>query len=86
MKAQIYVKHVLSGTMTKSENGSFQSSNPIKINLIIAPDIRMMDLEKVFKELQDKILYWTRAVDVNCLYVVDDDALKPGEIKWVDNV
>ena len=86
MKAKINLKYALSGSMTKSEEGPLPSSNPIKIDLTIAPDIRMMDLEKVFKELQDKILYWTRAVDVNCLYVVDDDALKPGEIKWVDNV
>jgi len=72
MKAKIYLKHALSGSM-KSESRSFPSSNPIKIELTIAPDIRMMDLEKVFKELQDKILYWTRDVDSNHKYVIDED-------------
>lgn len=72
MKAKIYVKHVMSGSMTKSEEGPFPSSNQIKIDLTISPAIRMMDLEKVFKELQDKFLFWTRDVDTECRYVVEE--------------
>ena len=72
MKAKIYVKHAMNGSMTKSEEGPFPSSNQIKIDLTISPDIRIMDLEKVFKEIQNKFMYWTRDVDSDSLYIIDE--------------
>jgi len=43
----------------------------IKLNLEISPDIRMMDIEKLFKEIQNVYMYWTRDLDTNYRYVID---------------
>ena len=50
-----------------------------KVNLVIAGKIgsnmeTALKQKKIkFKEIQDKIMYWTRDVDTNYLYVIDKE-------------
>ena len=71
-KAKIKLQYSFEGTIEKSDEGRFPRDNPIEIYLKIAPDTRIRDIEKLFGELQDKIILWTRALDVDHKYVVEE--------------
>ena len=70
-KAKIKLKYSFDGTMEEVDNGRFTSNAPIEIHLKIERDARIRDIEKLFGELQDKILFWTRSLDTDHKYVVE---------------
>jgi hypothetical protein len=71
--AKINAKHIIKGEM--SIDGGFPPNN-ININLTIAQDARIRDIEKLFGEIQDKILLWTRDTDCDHLMVVDESEME----------
>ena len=71
MIAKIYLKNVFNGTMSQIPTEKFLLSNPIEIHLSISPDARAIDIEKLFQEIQNKILLWTRDMDTDCKYITD---------------
>jgi len=65
--AVVQAKHMAHGTM-KQPKGFYEN---IELQLTISPDIRIMDMEKLFAEIQNMFILWTRDLDTDYKYVIE---------------
>lgn len=71
-KAKISLKYSFEGCMIQETGGKYPGSNNVEINIKIGPDARIIDLEKLFGEIQNKYILWTREFDIDRNYMVEE--------------